>query len=440
MGNDREAQFDFCPKCGALARGGVCTSCGFGNAPVVEELTQNPYVSYTEQTSYTSQSPYTNQNPYTGQNTYTKQNTYTMPNASGLNQQDANNNAQSASQGANYGSPYSEYANRTAYINGAIPPDVPQKKGNGKVWAIVLTCVGLFILLIVLLGVAVFNLFSKIEDNSDSWNDEEAWSDDYDYEFDDYDNSDDYEEFDYDEFYNDITERAKENQSDDEEEPYVSEDGKTYGFSPEDDYYYELKTILRDDLSYSVTMEEAVHYDDNADIYCSYPVLEGDIPNIDYLNQVIYDEYLYFVEYYEENVKDYMWEEDYFYGYIEGYVTYMDEEKISIVFAEDAEYSDYFILSLYCINIDVENGVVLDNTEILDVDDEFSVDFRIREGEQNESDTLDYYTDQELTEMLSDPVDLILFYTPLGMEVGINHDFGWSTATYKDYEQYLKHF
>ena len=42
--------------------------------------------------------------------------------------------------------------------------------------------------------------------------------------------------------------------------------------------------------------------------------------------------------------------------------------------------------------------------------------------------------------MMNDPIDLILFYTPLGMEVGVNHDNGWCTVTYKDYEKYLKHF
>lgn len=176
-------------------------------------------------------------------------------------------------------------------------------------------------------------------------------------------------------------------------------------------------------------------------IGCTYPVLSGDIPNCEYLNQTIYEEYRYFVDFYKEKVREDMTEDEYFSCTLLGYVTYMDEEHLSIVFSEDANWNDdYFLVSLYCINIDVEQGVVQNNTELLEINDEFSVEFRIREGEQNVSNTLDVYTDQELTEMLSDSVDLIVFYTPLGMEVGVNHDVGWATATYKDYEKYLKHF
>ena len=37
MENTNGMMFDFCPKCGALARGGVCSSCGYGSVPVTEE-------------------------------------------------------------------------------------------------------------------------------------------------------------------------------------------------------------------------------------------------------------------------------------------------------------------------------------------------------------------------------------------------------------------
>ncbi len=97
---------------------------------------------------------------------------------------------------------------------------------------------------------------------------------------------------------------------------------------------------------------------------------------------------------------------------LQGYVTYMDEDKLSIVFGEDISSSYYYLNTLFCINIDVKNGTVLNNTEIIDATDKFSIDFRIRESEQNQSDTLDWYTDQQLTEMLNDSVGLIVFYTP----------------------------
>lgn len=449
MDKNKEAQFDFCPKCGALARDGICTSCGFGKekteidvsetTPVAEA--EAPVVAPVNAVQYTAPVSYTNPNPYNSANAnpYTTNNVYS-------------NNAYigNASTPANT---YGEYQNYTAYTNGAIPTDMQVKKKNRKVWVIVGVCIGIVLLLIILLCVAVGQLVSKI-DNASSTYGEDFWDDyyeeDYDYGYDyDYDYSyDDYyeEDYDYDDFYNNILERAKENQSESgdeytEDESMVSPDGKTYGYDPEDDYYYQLKDIIREDLTYSVYFDyEEFTEGEDAYVYCVYPVLEGNIPNIDYLNEVIYDEYLYFVDYYTENVKESMSEGDYYSALTEGYVTYMDEEKISIVFREDVASSDNSLVSLYCINIDVEKGVIINNTEMLDADDAFSVDFRIREAEQNQSDVLDYYTDQEITEMLNEPFNLIVFYTPLGLEVGLNHDFGFSTATYKDYKNYLKQF
>lgn len=415
MENNRDAQFDFCPKCGGLARNGVCTGCGYQNPQVTARVSEPEAV---EEPSSVEAAPLaeetasaeTTTNPQEGrqENSYL----YTAEN------------------------PYAEYVNRTAYANGAIPPDVPEKKGNGKVWAIVISCVAVFVLLLVLLGCSVYSLVSKIQKLSKT---ETANRSENEYDFqspgEDFgeafgDGEEDYDDYNFEDFYKDITERAKGNQKDSD-----SHDSN-------EDMYYELGNALRDDLPYSVTFDNKKFEEEGRDVYisCYYPVLEGEIKNIDYLNQVIYDEYHYFLDYYKENVQEEMREDDMFYSIVEGYVTYMDEEKISIVFTEDACWNDYYMVSLYCVNIDVENGVVLDNTAILDIDDAFSVDFRIREEKQNGSNSLDWYTDQELTEMLNDPVNLIIFYTPLGIEVGVNHDSGWCTVTYKEYEEYLKHF
>ncbi len=48
-------------------------------------------------------------------------------------------------------------------------------------------------------------------------------------------------------------------------------------------------------------------------------------------------------------------------------------------------------------------------------------------------------TDQEITALFNSP-DIIVFYTPKGMEIGFNYDEGWVTVTYEEYEQYLKVF
>ena len=49
-------------------------------------------------------------------------------------------------------------------------------------------------------------------------------------------------------------------------------------------------------------------------------------------------------------------------------------------------------------------------------------------------------SDQEITYYLTDSDYLIIFYTPLGMEVGFNYYDGWVTVTYRDYEKYQKKF
>ena len=137
----------------------------------------------------------------------------------------------------------------------------------------------------------------------------------------------------------------------------------------------------------------------------------------------------------------YVGEQDSFFSMIDAYITYMDEDVISIVYDKRREYRNYsWEASLCSINIDVKNGVVMNNVGVLYIDQAFIDDFRIREAEQNNSDIISMYEDWELMELFLEPDSLILYYTPLGMEAGFNHDYGWSTVTYKDYEKYLMNF
>ncbi|MDE6740010.1 MAG: hypothetical protein K2K07_13070, partial [Lachnospiraceae bacterium] len=125
-----------------------------------------------------------------------------------------------------------------------------------------------------------------------------------------------------------------------------------------------------------------------------------------------------------------------------GYVAYMDEEKFIIVFHETISCYYFTDVFLYSINIDMENGIILDNESLLNIDDDFSVDFRKRSEIQNSETSTRYLsmmTDQEITKHFKSS-DIIVFYTPIGMEIGFNFDEGWVTVTYEDYEKYLKVF
>ncbi len=207
-----------------------------------------------------------------------------------------------------------------------------------------------------------------------------------------------------------------------------------------DEYYMGPEDAIRDDLAYLVDFSEEEYYmNEQNGIYCRYPILSGDIPNLEYINGFIYDEYLYYYEYCKENIL-FSEDEDDFFAVINGYVTYMDDNVLSIVFDENVTWGDYGMGYLSCINIDVSSGVIQKNTDIVKADVAFAEEFRLRDRTQNQSDILDYYTDEELTEMLNDEGSLIVYYTPLGLEVGLNHDYGWNTVTYNDSGNVINQF
>ncbi len=257
-----------------------------------------------------------------------------------------------------------------------------------------------------------------------------------------------YDEYDYDDYFND------DYFNDDYfNDGYFNDDYFNDGYNNDDfgdgndydnDQYYTLHDDIKKDLSYSVEFE---HYEydtdnDNVEIMVSYPVIKGEkVPNLKHLNSVIAEEIDLFKDYFEEEYADYMDEYNgYFSALSSGYVTYMDEEKMSIAFAEYI-YTDYYNEAfLYSINIDMENGVILENENMLSIDDDFSVEFRKKSDVQNgEIVYLTGMTDQEITDHFNSS-NIIVFYTPKGMEIGFNYEEGWVTVTYEDYDKYLKVF
>lgn len=229
------------------------------------------------------------------------------------------------------------------------------------------------------------------------------------------------------------------------DDPYDDHDHKESDpYEDTDQEYYEgLKDAVRYDLDYSVSWQ-SYEYDTDyeyVDIYAVYPQLTGEgIPNLEYINDYIFQEIQFWVESFEEYEEEgYFYEDDAFTLDANAYVTYMDEEKISIVYSERGTANGSRVAYLYSINVDVQNGVILSNSSIINMDDEFAVEFRRRNQEQNDAEGyVDILSDQEIVEYLNSETMGIVFYTPLGLEVGINVDGGWYTVTYKDYEKYLK--
>lgn len=323
------------------------------------------------------------------------------------------------------------FGGQPPYDNPYSPYAMPQKKQNtGLIVGIVIGIIILFLVAVFALASKAVNLLTEKE-KEDLRRDVYDFDDDYDYNYnyhDDYDFDYDYDDdYDYSDYF-----------SDDDFYDYDYFDDAEY-----DDRYYNLHNEIRSDLSYQVELEEFEYESDyeNALIIANIPIVSGEnVPNLDNINADIREEVdemtALFEEEYESHIKES--EDNYFMASLVGYVAYMDEDKLSIAWQEEM-YSDRDGgVYLRSINVDMKNGVVLDNEGILAIDDEFSVEFRQKSDEQNgEISYLTYMTDQQITDYFKSD-DIIVFYTPKGMEIGFNYEEGWVTVTYEEYEQYLK--
>ena len=208
-----------------------------------------------------------------------------------------------------------------------------------------------------------------------------------------------------------------------------------YEPSPDDDYYVELADYIRDDLSYSVDFEEYTHSDYENSVYISiwYAQVSDDVTNSDVINEYLMDGAMYYANMYEsDSVTNLSLE-------IESFVTYMDEETLSVAVYESVYLDGDVYYDLYCMNFDLKTGTLLDNTEIVEVSDDLVDAFVDQSIYQNGyTSSVSDYSDEEIADFMRDEESLILFYTPVGLEIGYNHPNGWVTATLKDYQRFLK--
>lgn len=226
-----------------------------------------------------------------------------------------------------------------------------------------------------------------------------------------------------------------------EEIPYIpqeeygyDEDKKPYVPQAEDEYYVELADAIRDDLSYKVTKTDYSYSDETGGVlvYVEYPRVSGTGFD-DKFNEILETSAMYYAkELGAGNVFDSI-------VIVMAYITYMDENTLSVVL--DETYSDgnwYSQSDLYCLNFDIKTGTCRYNTEIIQPSAALVQAFRDMSEYQNGTvENLDRMSDEEILSYFSDEDSLILFYTPVGLEIGLNYEEGWITATLKEYEQYL---
>lgn len=296
----------------------------------------------------------------------------------------------------------------------------------GKIIGVIAGVIGAVIILWVAFVASVFQLidfFNEIEEDSA---DEYEWS----YDYDDQDDQDEYDWGDLYDWYDD-----------------QDEDQASGGGNIGDGEYYEFENDIREDLFYQVEIQ-SYEKDDftsekggKANISFEYAKVSGDAPNLDGINQALYEE-VSKVEKHMDSSMEYLAENDIYEYTGTCYITYMSEDILSVAYVEYGYLNDDFLESyVISLNFDMQTGMVLSNTNLINVNDQFSIDFRERCEEQNgKISGLSILSDQEITEYLSDKDSLIIFYTPLGMEIGFNYYDGWATVTYQDYEKFTKQF
>lgn len=217
------------------------------------------------------------------------------------------------------------------------------------------------------------------------------------------------------------------------------------GYVPKasDDFYMEIADAVRDDLSYRIEWEECDVKSDQADasFYTVYPQLIGNIPHKEALNAYISQEALFYKDYCELYVQ----EMGYTSCHIEsiGYVTYMDEDTVSLVFQESLALDSTGVPGLFDINIDLKTGTVREHDGMISYTEKLARRFRSQNEYQNgEKMSEKEWTDEQIRQLLEDSGGVV-FFTPVGLEIGFNYNgagnvFGWVTVTLKDYQEYIR--
>ena len=201
----------------------------------------------------------------------------------------------------------------------------------------------------------------------------------------------------------------------------------------DDPYYREITDCTRTDLEYGISwIVDSITPDDDEDYctyYATYPLLKGGDGAYDSINEEITGKALQYKEAYTDypgGCSSY------------GYVTYMDESKISVVFQHDLYEENGTLPRVTAVTFDLESGQEIKPEQMTAVDEELVMRFRAQNETQNGGvEFVENSSDEDLLALLRDPQTGIFFYSPVGLEAGFNYESGeyssgWVTVTLKD--------
>lgn len=214
-------------------------------------------------------------------------------------------------------------------------------------------------------------------------------------------------------------------------DPYGAYDDSYEYYEPDekDDYYEEITDATSLDLSYQViwgTLSLRPDDEENSCTYeCVYPILtgEGEEEKFAAMNRILEDVVCKYRTGYQEYASG---------AASYGFVTYMDEEKISVAVKHSFYEEKTTIPRVEAVTLRLDTGEIMSHEEMTEVNEELAWQFRSRNTYQNGTvEFVDELSDEELMEYLKSAEDSVMFYTPVGLEVGFNYDGGWVTVTLK---------
>ncbi len=215
------------------------------------------------------------------------------------------------------------------------------------------------------------------------------------------------------------------------------DDSEDYEPSEDDAYYKEIVDDINEDAAYTIDWLTESRWasadDDTTGYYVTYPELRAKDADST-------------ADYSAINAAVKRAAEQYSDSYVNfpdgittsGYVTYMDDQEISVVFQHRLSGEDGALPKLTALNFRIETGEQIAPSEMIDIDEELVMRFRAQDQTQNGGvDFVTNSTDEELLKLLSDPQESAYFYSPVGLEVGFNYESeeygkGWVSVTLKE--------
>lgn len=209
-----------------------------------------------------------------------------------------------------------------------------------------------------------------------------------------------------------------------------------YEPSLKDPYYKRLVNAVREDLSYQVEFQVRNYEDETGRYYFYYPqITGGQIPGQEEINARIRE-------------VSWIYSEEAYMGAPDGvetisYVTYMDEEVLSVVVCEYTYYVNREGIwekggRLSSVTFDLTEGKEIPKMEVLNMDVEFASRFLELLEEQEEKnprrDAMEMETPESIYRYyLTDEWNNLAFYTPEGIEAGFNRVDYYLTVTVKEW-------